>query len=129
MKTLIKVAPAAAILTMGFALSSYPADGAAASESPNAVKYADVQKVFNRHCLKCHDEHKSGDAIILTSFEMVMKGGKDGKIVIKGDASKSPLFLAISGAPGHSAMPPKGRKLSAKDIHLIQDWIESGAEK
>ena len=108
-----------------FSLASSPA-----KSGPPKVKYADVQKIFDASCIRCHGAGtRIAGAINLTNYEGVIKGGEDGPILVAGKPDTSLLYKAVSQAPGIRPMPPRGPKLAEKDIKAIYSWIKAGAKK
>jgi len=57
----------------------------------------------------------------------MMKGGKDGPVIVPGDPASSRLVKGIRREPPVKPMPPKGSKLSDADIATIERWIRAGA--
>jgi cytochrome c len=97
------------------------------------VHYAEVQKVLNANCVKCHGGKRPKGGINLTSYAGVLAGGEDGPIVKAGSPNDSVLIKALTGK-GAMQMPPAMRgakpiKLPAKTIQTVSDWIKAGAKK
>ena len=88
------------------------------------LKYVAIQKVFDANCIKCHGARPRGQ-IDLRSYESVMKGGEDGKIIVPGSPEKSVLAKALHGN-GVRQMPPSGA-IKSLDIRMIEAWIREGA--
>jgi hypothetical protein len=57
----------------------------------------------------------------------VLKGGKRGPAVVPGKADSSLLFKAVK-REGELQMPPGKGALSAKEIAILRDWINTGAK-
>ena len=66
----------------------------------------DIQPLFKASCLRCHGEDRPKGELRLDSLEAVLKGGKDGKVVVPGDSKKSLLLLAAAQVDEKIAMPP-----------------------
>ena len=70
----------------------------------------------------------------LDSLEAVLKGGKDGVVVVAGDITKSPLLgdVANLGDPNDYMQPPKNKghiePLTKRRVGFIRAWIEQGAK-
>ena len=64
-----------------------------------------------------------------TRYELLMKGGKDGSVIIAGDPEKSLLLQRVTLPPDHKQfMPAEGRPpLGPEEIALIRAWIHQGA--
>ena len=64
----------------------------------------------------------------MESFDSLMKGGDDGKVIVPGKPDESLLVLQIEHKK-KPYMPPKKAKdtLSEQEIALIRAWVEAGA--
>ncbi|MDB6023276.1 MAG: hypothetical protein JWQ04_3133 [Pedosphaera sp.] len=88
----------------------------------------DIQPIFQDACIKCHGPEKQKGDLRLDSKAMAMKGGKDGVVLVPGQADKSDLYRRITLAEGSDdIMPSKGDPLTKKQADLIKDWINQGA--
>src|SRR5215510_10890595 len=88
----------------------------------------DIQPIFEKNCIKCHGPEKQKGKLRLDSKDAAMKGGKDGAIIVAGDATKSELYRRITLPKGDDdVMPNEGEPLTKAQIDLIRDWINQGA--
>jgi Planctomycete cytochrome C len=64
----------------------------------------------------------------LDSFDLLMKGGKDGPVIVAGDPEKSLLLHRVTLPPDHKRfMPAEGRPpLHREENKLIEAWIQQG---
>ena len=90
-----------------------------------------IRPVLAEKCYGCHSVEAEGrkklkGGLYLDSKEGVLKGGKDGIVLIPGDAEKSRLIQAIRYGDDDTAMPPE-EKLSAKMIADFETWVAMGA--
>ncbi len=93
-----------------------------------AVDYRkDVQPIFQKNCVGCHQGNAAPAELHLDSPEGVLRGGTSGKAVIAGDADQSLLVLRIADENANTRMPPKGR-LSDQQVGVIKAWINAGAK-
>jgi hypothetical protein len=69
----------------------------------------DILPLFKASCVRCHGEQKPRQNLRLDSLEAVLKGGRDGKMVIPGDSTNSLLVAAAAQIDDKIAMPPKRR--------------------
>ena len=108
--------------------SILPANWPARAE--NKVDFAkQIQPILQQNCVKCHGPEKQKAKLRLDSKEAAMKGGKDGVIIVSGDADKSELYRRITLPKGNDdIMPNEGDPLSKEQTDLIRDWITQGAE-
>lgn len=87
-----------------------------------------VRTIFAHSCTSCHGEAKSKGDLRLNSKEAVFKGGKNGPVVVPGDAKNSEIFRRITLPRSHKeAMPGKGKALTKQEIDIIEYWIKKGA--
>ena len=128
----------AATFALVAAVAAEDAKPAAATLPPVATKqgvtYAtDIKPIFDANCVKCHDGTKKPKAgIALDTLAGVLKGGKEGKIIVVGDSTKGDLIMSVAhiGEDPMTFMPKgKGVKpLTAEQIGLIRAWIDQGAK-
>ena len=102
---------------------------AGAAYADDAIDYAkQIRPIFAESCYKCHNAKKQKGKLRLDSVAFIQKGGKDGKILVPGDAAKSDLYRRITLAKDDDeVMPPEGDLLSKDKQALIKQWITSGA--
>ena len=88
-----------------------------------------IQPIFKETCYKCHsvEAGKSKGDLTLDTREGLLKGGKNGKVVVAGDPDKSPLIVAVSYKDPDLQMPPKGEKLSPAQVADLVQWVKTGA--
>jgi mono/diheme cytochrome c family protein len=113
---------------------------------------ADIQPLFEASCLRCHGADKPKGGLRLDSLEGVLRGSKEGKVVIPGKAETSPLLIAVSHLDPEMAMPPKPKPgkgnaagnpggpggqgkggpppkpLTPEQVGLVRAWINQGAK-
>ena len=88
-----------------------------------------INPIFDSNCVACHGAAKTSGGLRLDSFDLLMKGGKDGPVIVAGDAEKSLLLRRVTLPPDHKQfMPAEGRPpLRAEEIAWIKAWIQQGA--
>lgn len=101
------------------------APAATAATAPAAVSFAqDVQPILEQNCVKCHggSDGRKGD-LSLKTYDDLMQGGQNGKIVLPGNAVNSPLVEVIMSGK----MPKRAPKLAQSAIDTISAWVAAGA--
>jgi uncharacterized membrane protein len=96
-----------------------------------AALYAElIQPVLEANCYSCHSASKQKGKLRLDTPEFILKGGKDGKVLVPGKADESELIKRIflpMGDDDH--MPPKAKpQLTENEVLLLQWWVNSGAD-
>ena len=86
-----------------------------------------IRPVLAENCYKCHGEEKQKAGLRLDNIGYIMAGSDEGQVLVKGDASKSLMYTAVSYEDPDYEMPPKGKKLPDNQIEDIRKWIEMGA--
>ncbi len=97
---------------------------------PAASFYAKhIHPILDANCANCHGEGQAKGGLRMDSYELLMKGGKDGPVIVSGSAAKSILFQRITLPPDHKQfMPAEGRPpLQPEQIAWIKAWIDQGA--
>ncbi|HEY7116031.1 MAG TPA: DUF1549 domain-containing protein, partial [Tepidisphaeraceae bacterium] len=88
----------------------------------------DVKPILEQHCFKCHGPEKHKGGLRLDSKPSALKGGESGEpAIVPGNSLKSHLLELVRTNDPDQAMPPKGERLKAEEIALLQRWIETGA--
>jgi len=96
-----------------------------------ALVYQDiVSPVLQTKCWSCHSEAKSKGDLRMDTQTLLMKGGKDGPVIVKNNAAGSELMKRLLLPPDDEhRMPPKGKEaLTNDEIALIKWWINSGTD-
>ncbi len=88
----------------------------------------DVQPIFAEFCHKCHGEEKSRGSLRLHDKAAAFEGGDRGPAFIPGKSAESTLIQAVSGLDEELVMPPKGDRLTAKQVGVLRAWIDQGAK-
>ncbi|MFM8470526.1 MAG: PSD1 and planctomycete cytochrome C domain-containing protein [Limisphaerales bacterium] len=89
-----------------------------------------IRPLLIEHCLKCHDgsaTDKPKGGLALHTRDGWMKGGEHGPAIVPGDPDKSIFIRAIRYTDKELQMPPKGKKLSAPQVALFEEWVRLGA--
>ncbi|HQR41473.1 MAG TPA: DUF1553 domain-containing protein, partial [Gemmatales bacterium] len=88
----------------------------------------DVRPIFDKHCMSCHGPAKQRSGFRLDVKSEAIKGGDTFQpAIIPGKAAESPLIHLVSGKNKDLVMPPKGDRLTEKEIKTLSAWINAGA--
>jgi WD40 repeat protein len=99
--------------------SEYPADAA-----PNFS--SQVAPILQKNCLACHSSAAKMGGLVMINYDLLLKGGAHGKVIVPGKADESRMILMLEGKI-QPRMPFGADSLSASDIATIKAWINSGA--
>jgi nitrate/TMAO reductase-like tetraheme cytochrome c subunit/mono/diheme cytochrome c family protein len=81
---------------------------------------ATIGPLFQSRCATCHGENGI-EGLNLTTYQGAILGGKNGPVIIPGDASGSLLVQKQSGEVPHFG------QLAPEELKTVSDWINSGA--
>ena len=82
-----------------------------------------VVPLLARRCLECHGWKSKKGKLDLTRKFTAMRGGEGGKVILPGNAEKSPLYQSIKS---HD-MPKNRTPLSNIEKQVFKVWIDRGA--
>jgi len=97
---------------------------------PSASFYArHIHPILDANCANCHGDGQAKGGLRMDSYELLMKGGQDGPVIVAGSSSKSILFQRITLPPDHKQfMPAEGKPpLQSEEIAWLKAWIDQGA--
>ena len=95
------------------------------------VVYADlIAPVFDSKCVQCHKEEKAKGRLRMDTYEMIVKGGKEGPGIEPGSSQDSNIIVRIELEPDDDEhMPPEGKPdLTEEELAVIKWWIDNGAD-
>jgi mono/diheme cytochrome c family protein len=92
------------------------------------VTYDHIKPILSETCYSCHGPEKQKGQLRLDSPGAIIKGGKNGPVVVAGHPDKSPVYQRIRLPADHDdVMPAKGDPLKPDQIDKIGAWIKAGA--
>ena len=88
-----------------------------------------IKPILANTCVSCHGEVKQKKKLRLDSLAAIMKGGKDGAVVVPGNVDKSDFIDRITlDLNDQDHMPPVGKpQLTDQQIKILTWWVQSGA--
>jgi len=88
-----------------------------------------IQPILERRCAACHGTEKHKADLSVESYDALLKGGKDGPVLVVGKAVDSPLVSRLLLPPDdEDHMPPQGKpQPTLAEIAALQWWIDCGA--
>jgi mono/diheme cytochrome c family protein len=89
--------------------------------------YRQVRPILEARCFDCHTGGKAKGGLRLDARAAVLAGGKnDGPAVVPGKPDAGALLARVKSA-GAEVMPPKGDRLTAEEVAILEKWIQEGA--
>lgn len=101
------------------------------ANAQEAVVYKEIiQPMLQTKCYNCHAATKQKGGLRLDAQDWILKGGKNGKVLVAGSIDSSELYKRIILDPVEEKhMPPKGKpQLTEQERALMQWWITNGAD-
>src|SRR4051794_6489947 len=98
-----------------------------AADGPRVDYSRDVRPILARHCHACHGPEKQKAGLRLDRRDLALAGGDSGPAIEPGKADGSPLLERVRGDDPDTRMPPKGERLSSREIAVLRAWIDQGA--
>lgn len=96
-----------------------------------ALVYTDIIKpIFQSKCYGCHGPTKQKGKLRLDQPDLILKGGKDGVVIVPGNSVKSELVkrIMLPREEEHHMAPKEKPQLSSSQKSLVGWWIDNGAE-
>lgn len=88
-----------------------------------------VYPIFEDKCISCHNNNKKKGGLVMETRELLLKGGKTGKLWDTAGVGLGLMMERIhlpAGAKKH--MPPKGKpQLSEQEALILERWVATGA--
>jgi uncharacterized membrane protein len=88
-----------------------------------------IHPVLDAKCVACHGSGSAKAGLRLDSYDDLMRGGKDGAVIVPGKPQASLLLARVTLQPGDPHfMPAEGRTpLTSDEISWIRAWVRAGA--
>lgn len=84
-----------------------------------------VKPILENNCYGCHGAEKQRGGLRVDSREALLKGGRNGAVVVAGDAEHSKLITAVRHTDPELKMPPR-RQLTADEVNALVKWVNMG---
>ncbi len=126
------LALSAASLAAAAVLWQPAAVAAKSGPDPSSVAFytQKVQPILQTNCYRCHAGVNHRGGLSLDTHAGLLKGGRDGLVVVPGHADQSLLIKLIrheGPADDPMPMPPRSPKISDEDIAIVTQWVNAGA--
>jgi hypothetical protein len=115
------------------ALSLFPLVMAGCGGEQSVSYSQDVKPILDQYCMQCHQPGGEGTVVsgfAMDSYESLMKGTRNGPMVIAGDVEGSNLLVLMEGRADPSISMPHGEQESVpkEQIEMVRQWIAQGAK-
>ncbi len=95
----------------------------AAEPASKPIDFAhDVVPILKARCGECHTNGKHKGSLSLDTRAAVLRA----KVVVPGKSGDSELVKRITSRDPDERMPPKGERLTDKEVALLRAWIDQG---
>jgi uncharacterized membrane protein len=97
----------------------------------DAIVFNDLVKpILQTKCMSCHNNKKAKGDLIMETEELLLKGGKTGKLWDSTSADFGLLMKRIHlPLETKKHMPPQGKpQLTDDEMAVLSNWIKSGAD-
>ncbi len=88
----------------------------------------EILPIFKKQCYSCHGPDKQESGLRLDRRQEALAGGDSGAAIVPGDSASGHLLKRVESDDAELVMPPKGDRLSEKQIMQLKSWIEDGAK-
>jgi len=106
--------------------------GAAPVEAPvtKSVYASVVAPILEQRCVQCHKEGKSKGKFRMDTYELLVKGGKEGPGVVPGKSAESNIIVRMDlPMDDEEHMPPEGKPdIEDPEVAIVKWWIDNGAD-
>ncbi len=106
-------------------------DAVPAKSTDQQLVYADiVAPILEQRCVQCHKEDKAKGKFRMDTYELLVKGGKEGPGLEPGNAAESNIIVRIELRPeDEDHMPPEGKPdIEDPEVAIVKWWIDNGAD-
>lgn len=121
----LRSSAAGILLRLSIVLALVAVASIACAERPVSFR-KQVAPLFASSCNACHGGSTPQSGLNLTTYALVMKGGRRGKTVVAGNPRQSLLVQYVDGT--RQPRMPVGGQLKPVEIAMITRWIREGAK-
>ncbi len=88
----------------------------------------EIAPILREHCAECHLEDKKKGSFSMNTREDLLVGSENGEVFEPGKGAESIFIELLTTDEVDIQMPPKGDRLPAEKVALLQRWIDEGAK-
>lgn len=88
-----------------------------------------IRPILEDKCFGCHGAAKQKGKLRMDEFELMMAGGKNGKIIVPGKPSESEMIKRIELPidDDHHMSPKNKLQVTENELALLKWWVSTGA--
>src|SRR4051812_50035967 len=98
----------------------------AAAQTSDKPTYAQIQAIFSKHCVSCHNAKDEEGELVLESYATLLKGGEDGAAVGGGALGRTAQSAPLSPAEEEKTATA-GQGGGRSDNEFLPGWERIGA--
>lgn len=121
---------AATLLPLAFAAGSDAVSGATPAAKPKLQYNRDIRPILSENCFPCHGPDSAARKADLrldrAADSTTMRGGH--AAIVKGSPELSEMIRRVTGKGALMPPPTSSKKLTAKQIAMLKQWVAEGAE-
>jgi hypothetical protein len=88
----------------------------------------DIQPIFAKRCFACHGPAKRESGVAFHLRTLAVGAAESGeRAIVPGNPGASELLDRVTADDETERMPPKGKRLSVREVGLLREWIRQGA--
>jgi len=96
--------------------------------SANDLEYQrDIEPLLLKYCGSCHRGNEKEGEFSIQTFDTLMTGDADGKVIVAGKSQESKLIRLIRGTLEPRMPPIEEPQPTAEEIQRLAQWIDAGA--
>jgi mono/diheme cytochrome c family protein len=89
---------------------------------------AEIRPLFEAHCIQCHGPEEQNGGLRYDRRDRALGQADSGEYaIVPGDPERSQILQRVRSTHKDLQMPPKGTRLTAKEIDSLRAWIAAGA--
>ena len=89
---------------------------------------AEIAPILVKRCSECHGPDKQKARLRLDSRAAAVQGGESGHPAVSpGHPDESELIKRVTESDPDEVMPPKGARLTEREVAALRQWIQEGA--
>ena len=108
------------LIAIGLASSAF------AANPPQDVFRETIAPIFERHCVRCHNDETHKGGLSLVTSKGTRAGGDSGAALVPNQPQDSLLLLHVEG--DKPEMPKNSPPLSKQQVAALREWIQAGAD-